>query len=521
VKPFESARTAREHGLSVCNIYRAGERVFSYAEAMTDPHDASAELAYLSAEEVRRRLDDHSLTSRQLVDTLLDRVEAIDVVGTPVSLNAVAATSDDARALAQVRDDERAQGISRGPLHGVPVLIKDNIEAIGLPAMAGSTSLVGRPTRDAPLVTRLRDAGAIILGSTNLSQWANMRSLRSSSGWSATAGLVGNPWALDRSAGGSSSGSGAALAAGLAPLAVGTETDGSIVCPSSVNGLVGLKPTVGVVPATHVVPISASQDSPGPMGRKVGDVALLFGVLSATSPNAPSAVPTFSAATNWRTGNPETDERFDEMIDTLRERGLDIVERELAQPSSQEYEDELAVLLGELSDDLSAYLAVRPGDGVASLADVIAYEDEHRSVEQPYFGHEFFTQALATGGRGGSAYADARRRNLEWAVNTCLTPGLEGVDVVLAPAYGPSWKSDLAVGGHPGPASVATMAPAIAGWPILSLPMGLVQRLPVGLALIGRPASEWTMLEAARVIESVISDVHPLPPPYWSAPQRG
>jgi amidase len=253
----------------------------------------------------------------------------------------------------------------------------------------------------------------------------------------------------------------------------------------------------------------------------VGDVALLFGVLSATSPNAPSAVPTFSAATNWRTGNPETDERFDEVIDTLRERGLYIVDRELAQPSSQEYEDELAVLLGELSDDLSAYLAGRPGDGVASLADVIAYEDEHRSVEQPYFGHEFFTQALATGGRGGSAYADARRRNLEWAVDTCLTPGLEGVDVVLAPAYGPSWKSDLAVGGHPGPASVATMAPAIAGWPILSLPMGLVQRLPVGLALIGRPASEWTMLEAARVIESVISDVHPLPPPYWSAPQRG
>lgn len=496
-------------------------RVFSYAEAMNDPHDASSALAYLSAEEVQRRLNDNSLTSRQLIDTLLERIEAIDVAGTVVSLNSIAATSDDARALGQVRDDERAQGTSRGPLHGIPVIIKDNIEALGLPTTAGSTALVGRPTRDAPLVKRLRDAGAIILASTNLSQWANMRSLRSSSGWSATAGLVGNPWALDRSAGGSSSGSGAAIAAGLAPLAVGTETDGSIVCPSSVNGIVGLKPTVGVVPATHVVPISASQDSPGPMGRTVGDVALLFSVLSATTPATMLDAPSFSAATNWRTGNPETDQRFDEVMATLRDRGLNIIDRELALPSSQEYEEELAVLLGELSDDLSAYLAGRPGDGVASLADVVAYEDEHRSIEQPYFGHEFFTQALATGGRAGAAYADARRRNLEWAVNTCLTPGLEGVDVILAPAYGPSWKSDLAVGGHPGPTSVATMAPAIAGWPILSMPMGLVQRLPVGLAIIGRPGSEWTVLEAARRVEVVISETHPLPRPFWSAPQRG
>ncbi len=492
-----------------------------YAEPMTEPHEASAALAFLSTDQLIEQLNDGRLTSRQLVDTLLDRIEAIDVMGTEVALNSIAATSLDARAIAQVRDDERAGGISHGALHGIPVLIKDNIEALGLPGTAGSTALLGRPTRDAPLVTRLREAGAIVLASTNLSQWANMRSLRSTSGYSATAGLVGNPWALDRSPGGSSSGSGAAVAAGLAPLAVGTETDGSIVCPASVNGIVGLKPTVGAVPATHVVPISASQDSPGPMGRTVSDVARLYAVLSNTSAPDQPPTPTFAVATNWRTGHPEADRFFDNTVSELRSAGLHIIDRELAVPSSPEYEDELVVLLAELQDDLSAYLKNRPGVGVASLAEVIAYEDEHRDVEQIYFGHEFFTQAVDIGGRAGGAYNQARKRNLEWAVATCLTPGLEGVDVVIAPAYGPSWKSDLAVGGHPGPASVATMAPAIAGWPIMSVPIGLVLDLPVGLAVIGRPETEWTMLEAGRLVEATVNQLHPLPRPLWGAPRRG
>ena len=192
----------------------------------------------------------------------------------------------------------------RGPLHGLPIVIKDNIEVTGLPAAAGSTSLVGRPATDALLVTRLRDAGAVVLGSSNLSEWANIRSERSTSGWSATGGLVGNPWALDRSAGGSSSGSGAAVAAGLSPLAIGTETDGSIVCPASVCGVVGLKPTVGAVPTSGVVPISASQDSPGPMGRSVADVARLFAVLSGQEALTPGdGSPRFVDAASWRTGS--------------------------------------------------------------------------------------------------------------------------------------------------------------------------------------------------------------------------
>ncbi|HVA53022.1 MAG TPA: amidase family protein [Acidimicrobiales bacterium] len=488
---------------------------------MTDPHEPTAHLATLSVEEITGRFTDGSLTSVDLVDNLLERVANLDVLGTAIALNSIAALSDDARDVAIERDGERLNGVSRGALHGVPVLIKDNIEALGLPGMAGSTSLLGRASRDATLVTRLRDAGAIILGSTNLSEWANIRSPRSTSGYSATGGLVANPWALDRSAGGSSSGSGAALAAGLAPLAVGTETDGSIVCPASVNGVVGLKPTVGTVPTKYVVPISSSQDSPGPMGRSVSDVALLYSVLAQSSPPPVGDAPSVTVASNWRTGHPQTDELFDDVVEALRVDGLTVGDRDLALPGEQEARDEGAVLFAELYDDLNAYLAERPGSGVTSLEDVIAYEDENLEREQRYFGHENFLAAVKSGGRMGPDYVEARRRNLTWAVETCLTPGLDGVDVVIAPALGPSWKSDLSVGGHPGPASPATMAPAIAGWPILCLPFGLIEGLPVGLAIIGRPHSEWTMIDAARRIEKTIHRRSPWPAPLWRAPSRG
>jgi len=488
---------------------------------MTDPHEPSAHVATLGVEDIIRRFADGSLTSLELVDNALERVAALDALGTPMALNSIAALSADARDVAIERDRERATGASRGALHGVPVLIKDNIEALGLPGAAGSTSLFERASRDATLVTRLRDAGAIILGSTNLSEWANIRSPRSTSGYSASGGLVANPWALDRSAGGSSSGSGAALAAGLAPLALGTETDGSIVCPASVNGVVGLKPTVGTVPTKYVVPISSSQDSPGPMGRRVDDVARLYGVLAQSRAPLDEVTPSFVAASTWRTGHPATDELFDDVVRALRARGLDVSERELAVPGEPEGRDEAAVLFAELYDDLNAYLAERPGRGVTSLEDVIAYEDDNREREQRYFGHENFLAAVESGGRRGPGYTEARTKNLAWALETCLTPGLDGADVLIAPAFGPSWKSDLAVGGHPGPASPATMAPAIAGWPIMCLPMGLIQGLPVGLAIIGRPHAEWTIIDAARRIESTIDDRGALPAPSWTAPSRG
>jgi amidase len=483
-----------------------------------DPHPPSFKVAFLSAKEILRRFEIGDLQSIDVVDLLLSRVAAIDAKDSDVALNSLAALSDDARHVAKERDDERARGVLRGDLHGVPVLIKDNIEANGLPGLAGSTALIGRPTREATLVTRLRDAGAIVFGSTNLSEWANIRSPRSTSGYSASAGLVANPWSLDKSAGGSSSGSGAALAAGLAPLAIGTETDGSIVCPASLNGVVGLKPTVGNVPTTHVIPISKSQDSPGPMGRNVDDVALLYGVLSQSAAPDSIPTPTFAVATTWRTGHPQTDQLFDDVVASLRDGGLSIIDREAALPGEAEGNDEAAVLFAELFDDLSEYLAERPGEGVRSLADVVAYEDEHRDLEQIYFGHENFTTSIMSGGRAGGLYAEARRRNLEWAIETCLTPALVDVDLLIAPAFGPSWKSDLIVGGHPGPASPATTAPAIAGWPILSLPIGLIGGLPVGLAVVGRANSEWTILEGARHIERLVS---PLPLPSWSPASRG
>jgi amidase len=256
------------------------------------------------------------------------------------------------------------------------------------------------------------------------------------------------------------------------------------------------------------------------MGRHVADVALMFSVLAQQEPR-PAEATSMVVAKNWRTGHPTTDQMFDEVVNELRGAGLTMNDRDLAIPGESEGRDELAVLLGELVDDMSEYLAQRPGEGVRSLADVIAYEDEHAEIEQRYFGHEFFLEAVASGGRAGAAYMESRPRNLAWALDTCLEPGIEGAEVIIAPAYGPTWKSDLIVGGHPGPASPVTGPPAIAGWPILSLPMGLVNGLPVGLAIVGRANDEWTILDAARRIEAVLRAASPWPSPQWQAPTRG
>ncbi len=290
-------------------------------------------------------------------------------------------------------------------------------------------------------------------------------------------GWSGNPWALDRSAGGSSSGSGAAVAAGLSPFAVGTETDGSIVCPASVNGVVGLKPTVGAVPTDGIVPISASQDSPGPLGRSVADVALLFAVLSGQEPVAPGErSPRFVAATSWRTDHPPTDQS-DRGLRRCPRAGRErrSSDRDVATPGPDVVNDEFVVLLSELVDDLGAYLAARPGGGVRSLADVVAHEQEHAGIELPWFGHELFLQAL------GDLRPVRRRptpvpgaRNLEWAVDHLPRDRhWTGPTCWSLAAYGPAWKSDLVVGGHAGAVSSWVTTPAaIAGWPIMSVPVG-------------------------------------------------
>jgi len=474
---------------------------------MAPRHDDPDDLHEWSAARVATALREGAVTSLEVVEVLLARIATLDEPGTDVELRSVLAIASDATDAARRADDERARGAVRSALHGVPIVIKDNVEAVGLPGTAGATSLSSRPvTTDAPLVGRLRDAGMVVLAATNLSEWANIRSPRSTSGWSAVGGLTVNPYRLDRSAGGSSSGSGAAVAARLAPLAVGTETDGSITCPASLNGVTGIKPTVGAVPKDRVVPISASQDSPGPMARSVEDVAILYEVLAGVDGVAARVAAgadglRIGAATTLLTSHPATDACFGEAIRCLERAGATVTDVAYPAATSEVDDDELTVLLCELTDDLSAYLASRPGDGPRSLDEVVAHEKAHADVELRHFGHELFEQALASGGRASPAYAAARARNVAWATTGCLEPALESVDVVVAPSYGPAWKNDLTLGGHPAAYSGICSAPSIAGWPIATVPMGLVDGLPVGLSLVGRPGTEAVLLAAAAGLE--------------------
>ena len=403
-------------------------------------------------------------------------------------------------------------GRLRGPLHGVPVLVKDNIEAVGLPGTAGSQALSGRAvTVDAPLVARLRDAGAVILGSTNLSEWANFRSPHSVSGWSGVGGLTGNPWALDRSAGGSSSGSGAAVAAGLSPVAVGTETNGSITCPAALNGVVGLKPTVGSVPTQQVVPISASQDVPGPLARSVADAALVYEVLSgrddcrlACTPDAAASL-RIGVAEQWLSGHGGTDALFATALEALTPLVAGVAGIDLPPNDFQVHADQVTVLVHEMADDLDAYLAARAGTGVRSLAGAVAFNGAHADVELAHFGQEYLEAALASGGRDTDAYRRARERNVAFARDACLGPAFaSGVDVLVSPAYQPAWKSDLVHGDQVAGGGANCTPPAILGWPILTVPMGLVDGLPVGFSLVGRAGSEPLLIAVGHALEQAL-----------------
>lgn len=492
--------------------FRAGGAERTYSPGVDD------DLAYTDV----FTLQAEHVSPTDLVGGLLERIRTIDDPGSSIQLRSILSVSATAMDEAERKRSESASG----PLFGVPVLIKDNIEVAGMPSCAGSTSLEGRPAvRDAPLVARLREAGAIVLAATNLSEWANIRSPRSTSGWSAVGGLTGNPWALDRSAGGSSSGSGAALAAGLAPLAVGTETDGSITCPCSLNGVAGIKPSVGAIPTDGVVPVSWSQDSPGPMARTVEEVALLLEVLSCAEGivdvvRRGTAGIRIGIARTWRTGHPATDALFESATAQLRSTGADVLDIDVAVPPNEVEEDELTVLLCELADGLSGYLPGRGPRGPQNLAEVVDHEDTNAAVELAHFGHEFFERALSLGGTANDTYREARARNLHWALRVCLEPAMSECDVLLSPSYGPAWKSDLTLGGHPAAASPVTTPPAIAGWPIATVPMGTVDGLPVGLSAVGRPGSEARLLAVCRAVEQ-LDGARPRQRPSWRPPVRG
>lgn len=478
-----------------------------------DPHPATEPLARRGAAALAADIAAGRTTARQVTEALLERIEAVEREDSPHALASVIALAPDALDAAAARDRELAEGRWRGPLHGVPVLVKDNVEATGLPGSAGSLALASRPARrNAPLVARLRDAGAVVLGATNLSEWANMRSPCSTSGWSAFGGLTRNPWALDRSAGGSSSGSGAAVAAGLAPLAIGTETDGSITCPASVNGCVGLKPTVGLVPTAGIVPLSASQDAPGPLARSVLDAAHLLDVMGRTrTARACGALSAgdlhLGVVDGWRTGDPDADAAFETGLARLRSAGARLTDADLSPAPDDVHEAELTVLLIELREGLDAYLPTRDGDGPASLDEVVAFNRAHADRELAHFGQEHLEAALSLPGSSSDAYRTARARCLAWAVDECLGPTLTRAcapHALVAPAYGRAWVSDLRNGDGSVAGGRASTAPSIAGWPVLCLPMAVVAGLPVGLAVIGRPREEATLVAVGHAIETTL-----------------
>ena len=463
------------------------------------------------------------ITSREITALYIARIKAIDKAGPKI--NSVIEVNPDALAIADALDKERKQSGARGPLHGIPVLIKDNIAtADRMQTTAGSIALAGvKPPRDSFVAQKLREAGAVILGKTNLSEWANIRSIRSTSGWSSRGGLTRNPYALDRNTSGSSSGSGAAIAASLAAVAVGTETDGSITSPSSVNGLVGIKPTVGLVSRSGIIPIAHSQDTAGPMARSVADAAALLTAIAGTdlrdeatrdaSPRAADYTKSLdrNALKGARIGvvrgqfggrNDLASAEVEKALKVLEAQGavlIDIPEM----PNAGKYgTTELEVLLTELKADLAAYLQEwAPDAPVKNLADVIAFNEEHKDKVMPYFGQEHFVNAQKKGGLDSKEYLDALASNQKLSraegIDKLLTENK--LDALVAPTGGPAWLTDFVKGDASG--GGFTQPAAVAGYPHVTVPAGFVQGLPCGISFVGTAWSEARLIALAYAYE--------------------
>nr|WP_238355875.1 amidase [Kribbella sandramycini] len=455
-----------------------------------------------------------------MVDELQARSRGVEPL-----VNAICTPNPAARTEAARLDTERDDGRVRGPLHGVPVLVKDNVDTADLRTTAGSLALAEQPPppQDAPIVRRLREAGCIILGKTNLSEWANFRGSSSSSGWSAYGGLTRNPYALNRSAGGSSSGSGAAVAAGLADFAIGTETNGSIVCPAALNGVVGLKPTVGLVPQQGIVPISHSQDTAGPMTRTVEQAAALLNVL-ADGDTDYTASCRGEDLSGVRIGVPRgplwgysvgLDQVTEQALEILSRCGATLVDH-LSLPAPGGDEDQLQVLAHEMKVDMAAYLGTRAPGGPRTLDDLIAFNRAHADQELQWFGQDLLERSAATQGLDAAEYVAARL--------TAVQAGRGGIDDLLrandldalvCPAYSPAWSIDL-VNGDQVLGSCSSHA-ALAGYPLLSVPSGLVGGLPVGLAFSGTGGSDATLIRLAHAFETArIRANGPFPTPEFT-----
>ena len=463
------------------------------------------------------------LTVGALTGRYLDRISKLDRDGPRVS--AVIEINPDALEIAHRLDAEHKSGRARGPLHGIPVLIKDNIAtADRMTTTAGSLALAGCiPPRDSFVAKKLRKAGAVILGKTNLSEWANFRSSHSTSGWSGRGGLTRNPYALDRSPCGSSSGSGVAVAANFCALAVGTETDGSVVCPASANGIVGIKPTLGLISRSGIVPIAHSQDTAGPMARTVRDAAILLAALAGPDPEDP--------ATAGAGHNPPTDYTrflhanglagarigvvrklggFNEAVDRLMDAATEVMKRKGAQvidpagiPTLGKFDNsENEVQLFEFKADLNAYLArLGPQSPVHTLKEIIKFNEQHGDREMPYFGQDLFVKAEAKEPLTSKPYQEALEKNHRLARVEGIDAAMNrwNLDALVAPTAGPAWTIDLVNGDHA--AGATSTPPAVAGYPHITLPVGFVFGLPVGISFFGRAWSEPTLLKLAYAFE--------------------
>jgi len=481
------------------------------------------DLEELTITDLQQGLQSGKYTSRELVEKYSDRITDIDKKGP--GLYSVIEMNPDAERIAVALDRERKEKGPRSPLHGIPILIKDNIDTQDrMMTTAGSLALVGaKPQRDAFVAQRLRDAGALILGKTNLSEWANFRSTKSSSGWSGRGGQTRNPYVLERNPCGSSSGSGAAVAANLCAAAVGTETDGSVVCPSSANSLVGIKPTVGLVSRAGIIPISHSQDTAGPMARTVSDAAILLGAMTgidprdeATNESRGKSVADYTqfldkdGLRGMRLGiarkhfgfNERVDKLMNDLLAEMKKLGAVLVDPADI-PTTGKFDDsEFEVLLYEFKADLNKYLAgLGPTAPVRSLKDVIAFNEKNSAREMPFFGQDIMTKAEAKGPLTSKPYLAALRKNhlLTRAQGIDAVMKKNRLDALVAPTGGPPWPTDWINGDHfTGGYSSAS---AVAGYPHITVPAGYVFGLPVGISFFGGAYSEPKLIKIAYAFE--------------------
>jgi len=517
-------RTSLVGGFAAASVPGLQPKSFgAHALPTSAPELPAFELEEISIADLQQGMKSGKFTARGIAEKYLARIEALDKHGP--SVNSVIEVNPDALSIADASDRERKQKGARGPLHGIPVLIKDNIDtADRMMTTAGSLALVGsKPPKDSVVAQKLREAGAVIIGKTNLSEWANIRSRHSTSGWSGRGGQTRNPYALDRNPCVSSSGSGAATSANFCAVAIGTETDGSIVCPSSANGLVGIKPTVGLVSRSGIIPISHSQDGAGPMCRSVRDAAIVLGALTgvdaADSATAASQGKSFTDYTQFlkvdglrgaRIGvvrktfgfMDAVDKVMDSALDAMKKAGAILIDPVEIETASKWGETEQLVFMYELKADLNAYLS-RPGftAPVKTLKDVIEFNEKNREKEMPYYGQDFFLKAEAKGPLSEKEYLDALEKNHQLARKEGIDATMDkhNLDALVGPTCGPAWLTDLVDGDHFGGGS--SSAAAVAGYPNVTVPAGFIFGMPVGISFFGRAWSEPVLIRLAYAFE--------------------